>query len=154
MNKGLKITLIVIVVILIIVLIWLGIKGIKPDAEETNSANIINGIETDTGNEVDTNIINTNNKREILTMIKSDILDFCSEITLLELEFLSENIYDSSDNRNRRQSGLPYIYYNVKTRFVPMPSTARPLTQTVCSRKRLHPQFLSKFLFTQKQDPA
>lgn len=40
------------------------------------------------------NIINTNNKREILTMIKSDILDFCSEITLLELEFLSENIYD------------------------------------------------------------
>ena len=40
------------------------------------------------------NIINANNKREILTMIKSDILDFCSEITLLELEFLSENIYD------------------------------------------------------------
>ena len=40
------------------------------------------------------NKINANNKREILTMIKSDILDFCSEITLLELEFLSENIYD------------------------------------------------------------
>lgn len=40
------------------------------------------------------NMINTNNKREILSMIKSDILDFCSEITLLELEFLSENIYD------------------------------------------------------------
>ena len=40
------------------------------------------------------NLINTNNKREILSMIKSDILDSGSEITLLELDFLSENIYD------------------------------------------------------------
>ena len=32
-----------------------------------------------------------------------------------------------------------------------MPSAACPLTQTVCSRKRLHPQFLSKFLFTRKK---
>ncbi len=40
------------------------------------------------------NIINTTYKRDILTMIKSDIIDLCSEISLIELEFLSENIYD------------------------------------------------------------
>ena len=40
------------------------------------------------------NILNTNNERKILSMIKSDIIDLGSEISLLELEFLSENIYD------------------------------------------------------------
>ena len=44
--------------------------------------------------EIFDNMINKTNKREILIMIKSDILEFCGEITLLELEFLSENIYD------------------------------------------------------------
>ena len=39
-------------------------------------------------------IINKSNKRDILIMIKSDILNLCNDISPLELEFLSENIYD------------------------------------------------------------
>ena len=44
--------------------------------------------------EIFDNMINKTNKREILIMIKSDILEFCGEISPIELEFLSENIYD------------------------------------------------------------
>lgn len=44
--------------------------------------------------EIFDNMINKTNKREILIMIKSDILELCGEISPIELEFLSENIYD------------------------------------------------------------
>lgn len=107
MNKGLKVTLIVIVVILIIVLIWLGIKGIKPDAEETNSANIINGIETDTGNEVDTNIVDTNNVDEANTIANETTNETSGNVTDEPEEEPENNGQSNTENNSSTSEVVP-----------------------------------------------
>ena len=107
MNKGLKVTLIVIVVILIIVLIWLGIKGIKPDAEETNSANIINGIETDTGNEVDTNIVDTNNVDEANTIVNETANETSGNVTDEPEEEPENNGQSNTENNSSTSEVVP-----------------------------------------------
>ena len=72
-----------------------------------NSANIINGIETDTGNEVDTNIVDTNNVDEANTIANEAANEASGNVTDEPEEEPENNGQSNTENNSSTSEVVP-----------------------------------------------